>query len=321
MSEPSIVGLKPWLPQTLGRWRWWTEPVRAERLASFRIGLAAILLIDVLVTYLPQVDDFFGPKSLGGPEVFAGRRELPRWSWSLLSAVDDSWIFYGTIIIWAGAAACLLLGFWTRTSALIAWALSISVMNLNYYLHNAGDRVRVVELFYLMLCQSGAVWSLDHWWRRTKLKKDQDSRENQVSAGEPVFIHPWPLRLLFVQMAVIYFFSGFFKLMGSQWRSGTSLHYILADLGWTRFSHAHLPLPYWATRLLTWSVLIWEIGFPILVLSSITRTITLWIGVAFHVATAISLELGTFPLYMLCFYLPLIPWERYVDRWRRRKAG
>ena len=35
--------------------------------------------------------------------------------------------------------------------------------------------------------------------------------------------------------------------------------------------------------------------------------------VLFHVETGLHLELAMFPLYALCFYLPLVPWER----WRR----
>src|SRR5581483_5576329 len=40
MSAPVVAGLRPWYPWPLSRWRWWTEPVPAERLAALRIGLA-----------------------------------------------------------------------------------------------------------------------------------------------------------------------------------------------------------------------------------------------------------------------------------------
>ena len=36
-----FVGVDPWLPWPLSAWRWWTEPVAAERLAALRIGLAS----------------------------------------------------------------------------------------------------------------------------------------------------------------------------------------------------------------------------------------------------------------------------------------
>jgi hypothetical protein len=39
------------------------------------------------------------------------------------------------------------------------------------------------------------------------------------------------------------------------------------------------------------------------------------LGVLFHVGTAVLLQLGPFPFYMMCLYLPLLPWEKYADRW------
>ena len=73
MNERAVVGLSPWLPGWLGRSAWWSEPVRAERLAAFRIGMGAMLLLDIFWTYLPRASEFFGPGSLGSPEVFAAR--------------------------------------------------------------------------------------------------------------------------------------------------------------------------------------------------------------------------------------------------------
>jgi hypothetical protein len=132
-----------------------------------------------------------------------------------------------------------------------------------------------------------------------------------------VYVHPWPLRLLFVQLAAIYFFNGIYKLAGTGWLSGEVMHYVLGNVQWTRWSAPVLWLPTWAVRLLTWFTLAWEIGFPLLVMVPTTRAATLWIGALFHVGTGLLLRIGVFPLYMLCLYLPLLPWDEWADRWRR----
>src|SRR5581483_10202681 len=88
MSECKCVGLKPWLPWPLTG-PWWTEPVRAERLAALRIGLGAVLLLDILVTYLPRTADFFGSDSLGSAEVYAAEWSLWPLKWSPLAGIDD----------------------------------------------------------------------------------------------------------------------------------------------------------------------------------------------------------------------------------------
>ena len=302
MNERMVVGLTPWLPWPLSRWPSWTEPVRAERLAALRIGLTLVLLVDVLVQYLPHYADYFGAGSLGSREVFAGR-STEHWHWSLLRGLEDSRLFLPVLLIWLSAAFLLLIGWRPRLAAVVAWVLSISILNLNYYLHNSGDRIRNIILFYLMLTPCGAAWSLDNCFER--------KREQQTG---PVYISPWALRLLFVQMAFIYFFNGFYKAAGPEWRSGEALHYILGNVQWARWSMVDLPLPYAVSRGLTWLVLVWELGFPLFVAMRPIRNPTLWLGVILHLGMAVSLQLGMFSFYMLCLYLPLVPWERWSKR-------
>src|SRR5262249_50308764 len=51
--------------------------------------------------------------------------------------------------IWVVSVIFLLVGFWTKTNAVIAWALSTSFANLNPNIDNAGDTMRGIILFYL----------------------------------------------------------------------------------------------------------------------------------------------------------------------------
>jgi hypothetical protein len=309
MSEATIVGLHPWLPWPWARWKWLTEPVRAEPLAALRIGLAFTLLLDILGTYLPHAHEFFG-QGVGSLELHGAYLDWPHWRWSLLAYVQDPWLLRGAVLLWALATLFLLLGFWTRTSALVVWLLSTSFANLNPSIDNAGDAVRGIILLYLPLCPCGAIWSMDSWLaQRRGLLKD------------PVFIYPWPLRLLFIQMVFIYFYNGMAKVTGVDWRQGNSLYYVLGDLTLARWSYAQVTIPYWLTRLLTWTVLVWEVSFPLLIWWRPLRIVALCFGAAFHIGIGLSLELGGFAPYMLCLYLPLLPWDRWADRWRQGKGS
>jgi len=161
-----------------------------------------------------------------------------------------------------------------------------------------------------MLTPCGAVWSVDSLLRR----RQSTTHHSPLTTRQPVFIWPWALRLLFVQMALIYFLNGFYKLVGPHWRAGDVLQSVLGNIQWARWSFAQLPLPYPAVQGLTWLVLFWELGFPLLVAMRPFRNLTLWVGVLLHVGLAVSLQLGLFSFYMLCLYLPLVPWERWTDR-------
>jgi hypothetical protein len=303
-GKVTVWGLQPWLPWPLGRWRWWTEPVRAERLAALRIGLAAVLLVDLLATYLPQAGDFFGG-DLGRPGLFARWSRPPSWRWSLLDGGAPPWVLRAALVVWVLATVSLLLGLSSRLSAGVVWLLSTSFGALNPVILNAGDAVRGIVLLYLVLSPCGAAWSLDAWWRRRR----------QPDAG-PAWVYPWPLRLLFVQMVLIYFCNGLYKLFGPDWWSGRALYYVLADLTISRWSYAQVPVPFWLTQLLTWTVLAWEVTFPLLLCWRPARLAALGFGVLFHLTLAASVELGAFSFYMLCLYLPLVPWERWRPKSR-----
>jgi hypothetical protein len=294
-----VVGVRPWLPGALGRWAWLTAPVRAERLAALRIGVGLVLLLDILATHLPYLRDYYGPGSLADPDVFASRFAAPFWHWSVLRWLPDTWGPPAALAVWAVAALALTVGFYPRSAAAVAWALSLSFYNSNYYLHNSGDRLRHTLLFFLMLCPCGAVWSM---------KAALASQRSPRGETGPVYVYPWPVRLLFVQLVLTYFFNGVYKLLGPEWRDGTVLHYVLSDAGWARWS---FPLPLWLTRGAAWFVMGWELSFPLLVLRPATRVAALSVGAAFHVISGLNLELGLFPLYALCFYIPLLPWERW----------
>ncbi len=291
MSELRVVGLTPWLPGSLGRSAWWTEPVRAERLAALRIGVAVVLLADIVATYLPRLGDFFGPGSLGSPEVFARAGQLT-WRWSILRGVEEPWVFALIFALWLAAGVGLLIGFLPRLCAAVAWCLSLSVVNANFYLHNSGDNVRTILLLYLMVSPCGAVWT----WRRQR-------------TAEATYTPAWPVRLLLIQLGLIYFMNGVYKMSGGDWRDGSIMHYVMANAAWTRVSFAQFPLPLPLLQAMTWTVLLWELGFPLLMLMRPVRTPALCLGVFFHLGTAAGLQIAAFPFYMLCLYLPLVPWE------------
>ena len=172
---------------------------------------------------------------------------------------------------------------------------------------NAGDTIRGITLFYLMLCPSGAAWSVDRIIQRRRL-----------GTTFPAYVWPWGLRLLFIQLVLIYFMNGLYKVTGTNWLAGDSLYYVLCDLTLTRFSFAQLPIPFVVTQVSTWLVLAWELSFPLLVLFRRTRWLALAIGVAFHLGIFATMELGGFVPYVLCLYLPLLPWERWADGGRPR---
>ena len=123
-APEQLVGLKPWFPWPLSRWRWLNEPVRAERLAALRIGVAVLTVLDVLLTLLPISADIAGRDSVMSPHLLAERfKNSPRWS--LLEDVRDPGEVRLVLWVWVGSAFLLAIGLFSRVSAVATWALGI----------------------------------------------------------------------------------------------------------------------------------------------------------------------------------------------------
>jgi uncharacterized membrane protein YphA (DoxX/SURF4 family) len=271
-----------------------------------RIGVGFVVLLDVLGTYMPRARDFFGAGSLSDPGTFTTGGPLLEWHRRLLDNFTSPAVWVGLLAIWAVAGFLLVVGVVPRVAAAVAWYFSISVTTINPALTNNGDQVRNTLLFMLMFCPTGAAWSLQAWRRR-----------KPGSAGmERALIYPWALRLLLILLTASYFMNGLYKMRGMDWRTGSAMSHLLGDASWTRWSFAGWPMPAWLLNVSSKIVLVWELGFPVLLLMPSIRgpIIALGIGVVFHVVTGLTMRLGPFPLYMLCLYLPLLPWERLTGK-------
>lgn len=301
MSEPRMIGVRPWFPWPLSRWGWWTEYVPAERIAALRIATALALLADIACCYLPHFTTFFAPEVIG-QNLYDGRFRADHGFWSALRVLPAAWgapVLFG---VWLASAVALLVGWRPLLAGLLAWACAVSVWNTNPGLHNGGDRLRHTLLLMTAVSCSGAVWGLSSV--RTKL----DPR--------PVLVPGWPVKVLFVQLAVLYFFSGYYKVISPLWRSGFAMYWVSHDLAWSLCPGLAPRLPVGVHRLSALVTLAWELGFPVLAVLKRTRAATLALGVAFHVGTLFTLEVGAFALYALACYAPFAPWEKL-----RRPAG
>ena len=299
--SPVVLGLEPTLPRPLGRWRWLTDPIPTERAAALRIAVGATLLFDIFVLYLPNLRALYGPGGFGDPAHFDAVFGPPWWRWSLLRLLPVSWGPQALLTAWALAATALLVGYHPRLAALVCWVAAVSFSQANLYLHNGGDQLKLIVLLMLLFLPTDGRWAV----RRHPAAR--------VATG-PVLVRPWPIRLLMVQLVVMYFMNGYYKALGPAWRDGSVMYYVAHNPGWAHFSPDYLPLPIEAWKVLAWVTVLWELLFPVTVALPTTRAATLWIGALFHIGTLIHLEVGLFPMYALCYYVPLIPWERVTSR-------
>lgn len=298
MSEATILGTAPAFPRPFRSSAWWTVPIAVERGAALRIAVGATLLFDLLVTYLPNLSALYGPDGIGPASRFDGIFAPPSATWSLLRILPESWGPGAVLAMAVLGTTALLVGYRPRLAAFVAWVCMVSFFHAGPSIHNGGDRLKIFALMLLCFIPSDGCWAI----RRHPLAR--------ASTG-PVLVQPWPFRLVMLQLAVMYFMNGYYKMLGPKWRDGTVMHDVANNPAWAHFPESAIPLPPIALQVLTWATLVWELGFPFFVALKGLRNATLWIGVIFHVLTFVHLEIGLFPIYAICLYVPFVPWERY----------
>ncbi len=295
-------------PPRLSLWqRFWHVPVRAEGLALMRLLLGVALLTDQLFQYLPNLMEFFGPTGVA-PAGLHDRYQMKHWRWTvLLFNTDDPAVLYPVFWVWVGITAAWTAGLWTRLTNAGVWFGTMCFINRNPNILNGGDDTLQVGIFLLMLSPCGKALALDAWLRRRRA----------APGSGPVLVPAWPVRVLQIQLCLIYLSTGLVKLVGEwtggpfnfegTWWDGTSIHYALNYVTMSRWSYAQLPVPFWITAAMTYVSVWWETLFPLLVLSRWTRRWTLLFGILFHVGIWMTIEVGWFSFYTLAFYGVWVP--------------
>ncbi|MCS6864918.1 MAG: HTTM domain-containing protein [Gemmataceae bacterium] len=301
------VGIQPWFPWPLSRWRWWTEAIPAERVAALRIATALVLLFDLLFTYWPHFHTLFSPEALGGRDLFAGKFRSDHYFWSVLRWLPDTGGPVVVLAVWTASAVGLLVGWRPLLCGVVAWVCAVSVWNITPGAHNGGDRLRHTLLLMVAVSQAGAVWGLH--------------ASHTPGERRRILVPGWPVKILFVQLAALYFFSGYYKLLSPIWRNGYVMYWASHDLYWSLYPEQATWIPVAIHRLTAQITLIWELGFPVLAVLPTTRVPTLVLGLVFHIGTLVTLEVGCFALYSMACYTAFAPWERWREYLRGATAN
>jgi hypothetical protein len=111
------------------------------------------------------------------------------------------------------------------------------------------------------------------------------------------------LRLLQLQVCIIYGYSGFEKLKGLLWWRGEALWYALANVQIARFDFswvAHFPI---LIVIGTYATVLWEVYFPVLVWIKPVQKYVLAFGVLLHIGIAITVYIPFFAGLMISTYV------------------
>jgi predicted DCC family thiol-disulfide oxidoreductase YuxK len=319
----------------LAVWNFWTQPVRAERAAAFRISIALIVCLDTLFTLIPYAGDWYGAAGLYPSDAYVTYVDQ-YWRWPVIGTDwSDSMM---VVALWAlvACAAASAAGLFTRVATIGMWMLLMGFQLRNHVILNGGDLLLRVATLYVMLMPAGAAWSVDNLIRRKLLKPIQPAFWRKALAfvfthpclwdeavrGEPSrgWIRPWSVRLAQIQIVVVYFFTGVDKLRGTDpargvwgdWVDGSAVFKIMNHGTISRFA-VFGDWPWWFFAPFTWLTVGWEIAFGLLVLWRPTRWYALSIGYVMHVGIFVFMEVTHFSWTTMAFYWLFIPAAVLMD--------
>lgn len=295
----------PWLAD---RWcAFWFAPADPRNLAMVRIACGAISLAWA-VTLGFDLGPFYSTTGLTG----GTSPERDWWVPSPLTAAGSDLAVAAVYVALLCGSTALAIGWRSRWSAAVVFLAMTALARANPYVSNSGDTLLRLLAFYLLIAPSGAAMSLD---RRRALRAG--------GSPTPVVHRVWPLRLIQIQLSVVYAAAVWTKLHGLEWRDGTAASFAMRLPDLVRFPAPSLVgRSELAAAVATYGVIVVEAVLAACLFSRRTRVPALLAGVALHLSIDLTIRVGFFTLAVLAAYLSATEasWFAAAARAVRRRA-
>lgn len=280
-----------------------------EALGLMRILFAGLATL-VVIYQLPFLKDYFTEEGV------LPVATLRLWQWKgWTPAIIDHWplawiqVFCVAIIV-AGVFATVGL-FTTPSLFVLAFGLT-ALHNRNPLILNSGDTLLKINIFYLLLSQCGAAFSVDAYRRRLR--------------GKPAItqVELWPQRVMQIQIAILYFTATWFKFQGELWREGLVTWVIFRLEELRRFEPPAFMLSELVSLISTWGTLLVELSLCTLIWFKPYRSLVILSGVALHVGISMFLNIPFFSWITMSCYVSFYSGEEIrgaFNRLRRHRVN
>lgn len=262
---------------------WWEGRVPAARYAPLRVGLGLVLLVQWL-TLWPVAGLQFDAQGLGAAQVGAAWGHV---RWTALDGLTG-WQVPALLGVGVALALAFTAGRAARLTGAALFALDVLLLHRSNYWQDGSDCLARCLLFFVCFAEP--------------------RREGPI----------WPLRMIRIQIAIVYLATAVWKLRGHDWHDGTALYWALQDPRYQRFSlDAALAtaVGQQLAALATWATLAIELALPALLLVPRTRRAGLALGVGLHLGIWLTMRIGLFSPLMLVSYLAFVERDA-AGRWR-----
>ncbi len=212
-----------------------------------------------------------------------------------VDGLKNYYLFFMAIQIIAVFAG--LMGFLPRLMTFIVFFTTINLQNRIYSTLTGGDYLLCLMLFYLSFISDG---------RRQKNKYVEEI----TNVSDRTFI-----LLCQLQVLIVYAVSAIYKWQSLEWVQGVALQKILLIDEYSIPALQSIVCVYPLTfKFLTWSALLYQTLFPLVIFSKKLKKYLIITGIIFHLFIAIAMGLFNFSLVMICCYVLFYDFRTTQDK-------
>lgn len=278
---------------------WWTRESYPHVIAIVRIVMGAWLVFYWGIR-LPNITALYSTGGIVFPSIPAYMPERLEWILTVPSPTVAFWIYAVHMTV----LTALTIGFFTRTSAMIAFFTSWYYFYISHHLfHTSYDRLYMFSLLFLAISRAGEVFSIEAWEKY----------------GSPLqwkkMVSIFPQRMFAFQITMTYFGVGFQKLWLPGWQTGemlwysmlgvwgTPLAFKITSLGWSPLYHVMVSLT---------KVIECFLPFGFWIRRGKIRWIAFTLGLIFHVLVDMLLYIWWFAVLIPAYIVFFSPEEVYA---------
>ena len=269
-------------------------PQPVDNIALFRIFWCLMLLVNALIE-VENVKVFYGPDAIISLETV--QHQFPYPHLNIFHYFRDRIeVVYMTFAIYIMSLLFALVGLYTQYALAVAFVCLTSLHQRNIWLLSSSELVMRIVTLLLIFSPCAHAFSIDV----LKNKKNPVWRRR-------VDFSPWVLRLLQIQLSIIYLWTVWHKLKGDNWVDGSAVYYA------TRLdSMKNIPLPYILDsvlflKLATWGTLVIEFLLGTLLWFREFRKPLIICGILFHLFIEMMMTIPFFEISMILLLLLFIP--------------
>jgi hypothetical protein len=283
------------------------EEKSTDGIALFRIIWMGLILIYFLID-LGNIHDFYGPEAI--ISFGTARSQFPDLHANLFNLFNPSYeATHGLLIVYGISLVLSVFGLFTRWSLVVALLCMTSLHQRNIWLLSSSEMLMRAITLFLIFSPCGHSLSIDSLLGRFY---SQFRQKRMWSV--------WALRLIQIQISVVYLWTFWHKLKGDTWIDGTAVYYATRLESMRNFSIPYLMDSTLFLKFLTWSTLVLEFSLGALIWIKEFRKPVIFIGILFHLGIEFMMTIPFFELYMIALLINFFTPEElksFVDNLRK----